>query len=168
MSKAGMLVAQFSTEDGIGAAAIRYFSDSAISHVDLVIPRGIALQFGHPIQTATGLLGARMGGGVRLRAPNYAKFTRTIVKGCVVPDLHAAYVFAFGQIGKPYDKRAILDFFLHRHRNFTPMERSWFCDEFAYTAYWQGGKLLLGSGNPLRLTPQEMLLSPDLLTQQGG
>ena len=165
--KSGLLICQFSTESGFGAAAIRYLSVSDYSHVDLVIPQGIALQHGKPIPTKYGLLGARLNGGVQLRSPNYAEFTRKELRGCVVPDVHAAYTFAFAQVGKPYDKGAIVDFFLRRQRRFTPLEKSWFCDEFAYTAFWQGGKLLLGTGNPLKLTPEEMRLSPDLQLQQG-
>jgi hypothetical protein len=166
--KSGLLCCQFSTEDGLGSGLIRYLSDSDFSHVDLMIPQGIALQHGRPIPTRYGLLGARFNGGVQLRAPNYATFTRIALKGCIVPDIHAAYSFAFAQLGKPYDKGAILDFFLHRTRQFTPDEPSWFCDELAYTAYAQGGKLLLSTNNPLDLTPQEMYLSDDLLTQQGA
>lgn len=167
--KSGLLCCQFSTEGDLAAGLIRYLTDSDFSHVDLMIPKGIALQHGRPISTQWGLLGARFNGGVQLRAPNYAKFARVAIKGCIVPDIHAAYTFAFAQLSKPYDKGAILDFFLHRtHREFTPDESSWFCDELAYTAYAEGGKLLLSTRNPLNLTPQEMYLSDDLLTQQGA
>ncbi len=167
MTQAGVLKFQFSTQDGAGSALIRYLTDSQWSHVDIVIPADICLRFGEPIATRYGLLGARMAGGVQLRGPSYAKFTRTLTLGCRVPDVQAGYAFAFRQLGKPYDKGAILDFFLHRKRAFTPDEPKWFCDELAYTAAWQAGTLLLGTENPLNLTPQEMRLSPDLTVRLG-
>ncbi len=156
--KSGMLISQFSTEAGVGSAVIRYFSDSSVSHVDLVIPQdmcvtGVRLKKGW-------LLGARLHGGVQQRPPSYAKFTRTLRVGVEVPDVEAAYAFAVRQIGKPYNKRAILDFFLHRERTFTPDQPAWFCDELNYQIVAAGGRLLLGTENPLKLTPQEELLSP--------
>jgi hypothetical protein len=171
--KSGLLVCQFSATAGVSAALLRYMQGKArIEHVDLVIPRAVALRYCNALQpvplTGYGLLGARFSGGVQLRPANYDKFTRIVRKGCIVPDIDAAYRFAFAQIGKPYDKGAILDFILDRRRPFTPERPEWFCDEFAYTAFWQGGKLLLDCENPLNLTPEEMMLSPDLKIQQGA
>ncbi len=155
---AGRLVSQFSTEAGLGSAAIRYLSDSSVSHVDLVIEEdrnlgGVTLKKGW-------LLGARLHGGVQQRPPEYAKFTRTVRMAVEVPDVDAAYAFAARQIGKPYNKRAIVNFFLHRKRAFTPEQPAWFCDELNYQIVAAGGLLLLGTENPLNLTPQEELLSP--------
>lgn len=165
--RSGMLICQFSASKGFSAALLRYLQGNAdIEHVDMVIPAAVAKAHGHPILSRYGLLGARLDGGVQMRSPNYAKFTRTIVKGCVVPDIDAAYEFLFAQIGKPYNKGAILDFIFGRERKFTWYQKSWFCDEYAYCAYWKGKKALLETENPLNLTPQEMLLSDDLTTQQ--
>ncbi len=167
--KSGLLLAQFSTENGFASAAIRYLTASDVSHVDLVVPRRIGLEyydaFHAPPTTPEGLLGARLNGGVQLRPSNYAKFTRTARLGCIVPDIGAAYKFAFDQIGKPYDKGAILDFFLHRKRKFTFDAPDWFCDCLNYAIFWKGGKKLLNCDNPEGLTPAEEMLSPDLQAQ---
>ncbi len=155
---AGILISQFSTEAGLGSAAIRYLSDGCISHVDLVIPHDMVV---NGVQLKKGwLLGARLQGGVQQRPPGYAIFTRKFCRAVHVPDIDAAYVFAVQQIGKPYNKRAILDFFLHRQRRFFAEQPTWFCDELNYQIVAAGGRLLLGTENPLNLTPQEELLSP--------
>ena len=154
----GMLWSQFSTETGIGSTAIRYLSDSSVSHVDLVIPED--MRVGMVYLKKGWLLGARLNGGVQQRPPNYAKFTRTLRVGVQVPDVKAAYTFAAKQLGKPYNKRAILDFFLHRNRKFTADQPAWFCDELNYQIVAAGGLFLLDTTNPLNLTPQEELLSP--------
>ena len=162
--KSGMLISQFSTEAGFGSSVIRYLSDSTVSHVDLVIPQDMCIG---GIQLKKGwLLGARLHGGVQQRPPGYAKFTRALRVGVEVPNVEAAYAFAAQQIGKPYNKRAILDFFLHRERSFTPNQPAWFCDELNYQIVAAGGRLLLGTENPLKLTPQEELLSPYWQTVQ--
>jgi hypothetical protein len=153
-----MLVSQFSTEAGLASATIRYLTVSDYSHVDLVIPE--EMQVGKTSLRKGWLLGARFRGGVQQRPPDYAKFTRTRLLGCVVPDIDAAYAFAVAQIGKPYNSGAILDFFLHRDRKFTPDQTSWFCDELNYSIYAAGGLLLLDTKDPLRLTPEEEMLSP--------
>lgn len=151
-------MSQFSTEAGLGSAAIRYLSDSYVSHVDLVIPE--TMRIGTVWLKKGWLLGARLDGGVQQRPPGYAKFTHTVRVGVQVPNVKAAYAFAAKQLGKPYNKRAILDFFLHRNRKFTPEQPTWFCDELNYQIVAVGGLLLLDTENPLNLTPQEELLSP--------
>jgi hypothetical protein len=158
--KPGFLVSQFSAESGFFDWTIRYFTNSDIAHVDLVVPAMVVIGMGGNCAESEMLLGARLKGGVQLRLPNYARFTRTIRVGCQVPDIDAAYHYAFAQIGKPYNKRAIVDMFLHRERLFTPNQKSWFCDELNYEIYLAGGVQLLDNPNPLNLTPQEELLSP--------
>ena len=156
--KSGILVSQFSTESGFGSTAIRYLSDSSVSHVDLVIPED--MRVGMTRLKKGWLLGARLNGGVQQRPPNYARFTRTVRVAVQVPNVTAAYAFAVKQMGKPYNKRAILDFFLHRKRKFTANQATWFCDELNYQIVAAGGIFLLDTNNPLNLTPQEELLSP--------
>ena len=154
----GILISQFSTEAGLESATIRYFSDGCVSHVDLVIPDDMVVD---GVQLKKGwLLGARLQGGVQQRPPEYAKFTRILRRAVQVPNIDAAYAFAVQQIGKPYNKRAILDFFLHRQRQFSVEQTTWFCDELNYQIVAAGGRLLLGTNNPMNLTPQEELLSP--------
>lgn len=166
--KSGMLVSQFSTEGDFGAAAIRYLTVSDISHVDLVLPWDVTVK-GAWYRKGS-LLGARLVGGVQIRPVGYAKFTRTVTVGCTVPDIDAAMQFALAQVGEPYDKGAILDFFLHRmhkDRHFNTDQSSWFCDELNYSIYSAGGVNLLGADCPKNLTPQMELLSPYWKTAQG-
>lgn len=181
-STSGLLVAQFVTEDTLASAAIRYLSASHFSHVDLVVslaqirafasfvedrPTRIALSAWHEPE---GLLGARWSGGVQVRRTNYAKFSRRVRKGCVVPRASDGLRFAFQQIGKPYAKRKILDFFLHkfgRDNVFDPDQPGWFCDELNYEIFAQAGKLLLDDRNPCNLSPQCEYLSPCLRVQAG-
>lgn len=143
---AGILTSQFSTEPGPSAAVLRYLTAGEVSHVDLVLPSGY-------------LLGARLRGGVVARPPDYHKFSKIVRVSCMVPDVDAAYRFAYAQLGKPYNKQAIVDFFLHRERAFTLSQPRWFCDEMNYCIYLVGGVQLLNTTNPLMLTPQEELLS---------
>ena len=158
--RTGFLVSQFSAEHGFFDWGIRYLTDSDIAHVDLVVPAMVCIGMGKPCTTNEMLLGARLSGGVALRPPNYAKFTKVIRVGCNVSNIDAAYRYAFSQLGKPYNKMAILDMFLHRERSFTADQKSWFCDELNYEIYKAGGIQLLDCSNPLNLTPQEELLSP--------
>lgn len=156
---AGILTAQFSTQGDLGAAAIRYLTDSEISHVDLVVPK--TMYAGGVVLKKDCLLGARLSGGVQQRKPDYAKFTRTVRLQVEVPDIDAALIFAAQQIGKPYNIGAIADFFLHRTRTYSPDQKSWFCDALLYAICAAGGVRLLGTDNPLNLTPQEVMLSPE-------
>lgn len=144
---AGILVAQFSTEGDPLSAAIRYFSNGSVSHVDLVLPDR--------------LLGARLKGGVQLRPPNYAKFTYIRRLQVEVPNVEYAVSFGLAQIGKPYNWRALVDMGLHRKRKFSIQQKSWFCDELIYAICLIGGTQLLNTDNPLNLTPEEVMLSPD-------
>jgi hypothetical protein len=130
--------------------------------VDLVVPRAIAARHGFE-RAGESLLGARLRGGVQLRPDNYAHFTRQVRLAVTVPNAEAAYTFAFAQIGKPYAKRRILDFFLHKFGKpdvFAPDRKHWFCDELLYATVAAGGVQLLGEVNPENLSPQAVLLSP--------
>lgn len=170
---AGILSSQFSTESDPVSAAIRYLTDGDYSHVDLIVTKANIVAFSAFVpnpKTRTlletwepeyGLLGARLNGGVAIRKPGYANFTKIAHCTCEVPDVNAGYVFAFSQIGKPYDKTAILNMFLHRARPFSMQMPQWFCDCLNYTIYWAAGKLLLNTTNPERLSPQEEYLSND-------
>ena len=146
----------------MGASLIRWLTNSEVSHVDLVVPRAIALRYTkQPLQSREGLLGSRLDGGVQLRPSDYARFTKVVRVGALVPDMDAAYAYAFSQIGKPYSKQAIVDMFLHRHRP-VPMNPSrWFCSELNYMIYKTGGTELLRTDFPDIVTPEEEMLSPD-------
>lgn len=151
----GMLIARAVTEACVESAAIRYFSNGNVSHMDLEMPNGT-------------LLGARIHGGVRERPHGYAKFTFIQRMSVWVPDLDAAHNFARAQIGKPYNWRALVNMGMHRKRKFTMDQKSWFCDELVYAAAMAGGLHLLKTRNPFNLTPYEVTLSPCWTYLPGG
>jgi hypothetical protein len=85
------------------------------SHVDSVMDDGR-------------LLGARLDGGVQIRPPNYEKFSR--VEHVVIPVPYYKerpyWDFLKAQIGKPYDKLAIVAFAVNRDWR---SPDAWFRDE---------------------------------------
>ena len=159
--KPGILTSQFVTDTGIGSGMIRYLTDGQVSHVDLKVPCSEIVKRGHfEWRYAYGLLGARSKGGVQLRYPAYAKFTYINTLSVQVPDIDAAYDFAFAQIGKPYALHVIWDMFLHKQRPFTMDQKDWICDELNYAIVGAGGIQLLGCANPMNINPQVEMESP--------
>ena len=74
------------------------------------------------------LLGARSDGGVQIRPPNYEKFSRVerIVIAAPYYKERAYWDFLEAQVGKPYDKLAIVAFAVNRDWS---APDAWFCDE---------------------------------------
>lgn len=118
----GQIRLQFVAVHGdLGSDLIAWFGHTAaVSHVDAVLPNGT-------------LLGARMDGGVQIRAADYEKFTTSI--GIVLPatdEQEVAFLgFLHAQIGKPYDHTAIMAF--AADRNWQDPD-SWFCSELQAAA----------------------------------
>ncbi len=121
-----MITLQFVCGSGISSQAIAWFSSGHLSHVDCVLPDG-------------SLLGARSdkcGGrppGVQVRPPNYEKWQRVVRAELDATPIQEKmyYDFLNKQIGKPYDKKAILAFVLNRDWR----ERdSWICSELQAAA----------------------------------
>lgn len=104
-----MITLQFSALAGIASRLIEYYGHDAYAHVDTVMPDG-------------SLLGARcdvMAGvpaGVQIRPAGYAPFTAVRLVHIPATDDQTATYLAFlrGQIGKPYDMRAIVGFAVGR------------------------------------------------------
>jgi hypothetical protein len=111
----GAITLQFITCSDPGSWAIRTFQRGWCSHVDSVMDDGR-------------LLGARLDGGVAIRPPNYEKFSRVERVVIAVPYYKekAYYDFLKAQLGKPYDKLAIVAFAVNRNWRETD---AWFCDE---------------------------------------
>jgi uncharacterized protein YycO len=117
---------QFVCEAALSSQAIAWFSAGHFSHVDAVLPDGR-------------LLGARddaVGGqppGVRIRPPNYVKWSRRV--GMTVPaspeQVTAWHSFLIDQLGKPYDSAAIWAFAFNR--NWREAD-SWICSELQSAA----------------------------------
>ncbi len=143
---------QFVGADDIGSAAIAWFSQGVVSHVDAVMDDGT-------------LLGARsdevggMPAGVQIRPADYEKFARVVRVVLPAPSLIVSkfYGHLLGEIGKPYDSEGILAFVFGRNWRDTS---AWFCSELQ-------GAMLERSGyfpDPLatpsnKLTPAGLLLA---------
>jgi hypothetical protein len=99
----GAITLQFVTCSDPASWSIRTFQRGCCSHVDAVMDDG-------------GLLGARLDGGGQIRPPNYEKFSRVERVVIAVPYYkeRAYWNFLKAQVGKPYDKLAIVAFAINR------------------------------------------------------
>lgn len=117
----GELYIQFVGTPGIYSKAIRWFTAGTVSHVDAVLPSGRLL----------GSRADKVGGanrGVHIRAADYEPFNpRVLFRVETEQEKVSSYWdFLFGQLGKPYDKPAILGFGFGRNWR---EDDSWFCSE---------------------------------------
>lgn len=138
------IVLQFAAESSIGSRLICFGTQAEYSHVDTVLPNG-------------GLLGARLKGGVRIRRPGYAKFTRTLqVTISTEPEkAKVFYSFLNEQIGKPYDWRAVVDFAFDRNwRN----PDAWFCDDLPAVGLEESKIINHLAVEPWAIAPKGLLL----------
>lgn len=138
------IVWQFAAGDDFSASLIKFGTRSDWSHVDAVLPDGT-------------LLGARIDGGVQIRQPGYAPFTKTVRYSVSTPVADHFYEILKTQIGKPYDWRAIIAFGLG-NRDWRSQDK-WFCSELQI---WAAEKANFFSQNLLitvdRLSPRDHLL----------
>jgi uncharacterized protein YycO len=140
---ADRVVLQFSTQDDPESWAIRRYSHSEFSHVDLVLPNGQ-------------LLGARLEGGVRIREAGYAAWSKTLVVTLETERAGAVYDAAFTQLGKPYDRWAIAAFALGRDWR---DDGAWYCSELIAWALEQAGFFPRPLWLPVaKITPGDLLL----------
>lgn len=140
------IVLQFCAARGLESRAIEWFGHGWCSHVDSVLEDG-------------SLLGARMDGGVAIRQPGYATFSRTErVILPTTPEIAAAYhAFLMAQIGKRYDVDGIVAFVVGRDwRDPT----RWFCSELVAAGLETSGYFPYPLATPAnRLTPPDLLLA---------
>lgn len=94
-----MIKLRLITEPGFFSWAIRYWTDSGYSHVDLALPDGT-------------FLGARLNGGVRIRPANYVIPSKQLYLGKEFsPEVEQKMLdYAKSKIGIPYDWRNIMAF----------------------------------------------------------
>ena len=145
------IVLQFSTQNDVGGWAIRVFDHGFwATHVDSVLPGG-------------DLLGARFSGGVAIRKPGYASFSRTQTVSLATTEDIAAdyYAFLHQQLGKAYDVEAIGGFVVCRNWRDDDM---WFCDELVFAGL---ERKFLPYKLPMtinRLTPADLMLVCSMFT----
>ena len=147
-----MITLQFVQMDDPGSKAIEIFERGWASHVDAVLANGM-------------LLGARsdsIGGkppGVQIRPPDYEAFAKKqVVSLSTTAQQETDWLnFLYAQIGKPYDKTAILAFPFGRDWH---EDGSWFCSELQAAALenckWFP-KPLANTVN--EITPRDLLLA---------
>ena len=113
------IVLQFADGGDLGSDAIEWFTQGDWSHVDAVMP---------PFDATADLLGARENGGVKIRPHDYVRFRRTLRVVLPAPDEQAATFYAGlrSELGKPYDKEAILAFVAGRNWR---DPGAWYCSE---------------------------------------
>lgn len=136
---------QFSTEEGLGSHAIRWFTHSDYSHVDVVWP-----------DADGSLYGARFNGGVKLRPADYATFTKRtrVVIPCSESQSKAFYLFLKEQEHKQYDFAAILGFAMARDWR---RDDDWFCSELVTAALIEA--VIVRVATPAnRITPNDCFL----------
>lgn len=118
----GALTFQFVRGADLTSDLLAWFGAGDFSHVDIVLDKGL-------------LLGARsdsIGGkppGVQIRPPGYdPKWTKQVIISipCTLEQQHTAETFALGQVGKAYDKLAIVGFAVGRDWR---DDTEWFCSE---------------------------------------
>jgi hypothetical protein len=103
------------------------------SHVDLVLPSGqlLGARTDYPINGET---------GVQIRPMDYGAkdwIRREVFELAATPEQTAKfYDYALKQVGKPYDKLAILAFFTDRNWR---DDDAWFCDELYLACLEQAG-----------------------------
>ena len=141
-----MIRLQFSTENLLSSELIRTYDHGWCSHVDAVLPDGT-------------LLGSRVSGGVQIRQPGYAKFSKTELVNLPTTDPieEQFYVFLKGQVGKPYDSSAIEAFVFDRSWR---KPDSWFCSELIAAALEDSRFFPHKLSTPAnRITPADLLLT---------
>jgi hypothetical protein len=153
-----MITFQFSRQEDVVSDLIADYTKAWCSHVDIVWPGGK-------------LLGARSNiegnvpAGVQLRPDGYAPFTKTErVSLMATPDQERHfYDFLAAQVGKPYDKLAVLGFGVGRDwRN----PDKWFCSELAMAAL-EVSAIIHAITSPVNfISPRDVLLLCEAMQPQ--
>jgi len=145
-----MISLQFSQCRGLSDALIEYRESSWVTHVDSILPRNDP--------DGGQLLGARLEGGVAIRPPGYAPFSLILRVDLPCAEAVAAAYYAGlrGELGKPYDKAAIVGFALDRDWR-DPGE--WICSELSTAKLEACGYFAFPLSAPAnRITPADELL----------
>ena len=139
---------RFVAEDTIFSRVINWFTQAKFSHV------GAMMINGQPYEVGARLFadGAKAG-GVQSRPANYAKFTRQQTLSFSVNGFQFDTFWAFirAQMGKPYDKTAILGFLTERDWH---DPKAWFCSELITAALEKAGIIRPVPADVWKITPE--------------
>lgn len=149
-----MIRLRFTANRSLVSRAIRLFTWSDWSHVEMLIPAGM---WGNHHDC---WLSAWFDGGVELRPLDYTQpsncIEATVLSDC---DPDQVLQFALNQLGLPYDLGAI--FQAPRGCELTH-QSSWFCSELIAAAFDSAGFNLINYHRN-RITPEDLYCSPFLL-----
>lgn len=154
------MIIQLSRQDGFVSEVIADWTREWPSHVDIVIPPHTWAN------DAELLLGARsdvhmdIPAGVQLRPNNYTTWMQTERIHFGAGDDDKFYDFLLHQIGKPYDKEAILGLALDRDWR---CPDHWFCSELFFAAAEEGHYINRLSSPVNFLSPRDALIVGELM-----
>lgn len=154
----GPIELQFSYQNDLPSELITYFSHGAgYSHVDTIMPAGLDWCPPGWLLGARSDVRAHIPAGVFPRPPDYAPFARILKVTIPAADTTPYYEFLHQQLGKPYDKRAILGFAAGRNwRN----PDGWFCSELKTNALEVQGFFPYPLSTPEnKVDPDDLLLA---------
>jgi hypothetical protein len=145
-----MITLRFIRGHGVGSGLISWFGGGLYSHVDYAMPDG----------TWLGARSDRVGGkpaGVQIRPADYVTPIRqlTLALNTTPEQGRDHYAFLFSQIGKPYDKMAILGFIVGRNWE---DPGAWICSELQCAAAISADILKPLCLTANRITPNDLTL----------
>ena len=153
----------FVTEDTLGSAAIRWFTHSNYSHVDIITPDGhrIGARTDHPVYSLQPLGEDIAHAGVQKRPMDYAPFTRDdrLIIPCSGMKFDLAYSWLNEQLGKPYDRGGLFASFLLDRTDWRH-DGQWWCSEL-------GTVFIEKAGFPVCRTPANRMSPNDCYIYAG-
>lgn len=138
------ITVRFLRDKSFFSRLICWYTQSEWSHVEFVTP--------------TGYLGAMPQGGVQIRDFNYTDVSAEEFRSIQVFNSEADkfWLWAYAQIGKPYDWTAIFGLLLHRNwRN----QGHWFCSEMVTQGFEIAGVKILDTAHINFITPRDVALT---------
>lgn len=144
------IVLQFSGNSSLTSRVIQWFGKGEYSHVDSVLVDGSLL----------GARSATMSGfpsGVQIRSADYQNGykLKRVSLSCTAEQQAAYYGFVMSQVGKSYDKAAIVAFVTGSNKSDSD---SWFCSELVAAALQHCGWLKPLIAPPSKIDPDALLL----------
>lgn len=142
----------FTRNDTIWSSLIRWAQWSEYSHVSVIIGDDV--------------ISARFWGGVQREALSslLAHASGYIVATVDASDKKRVEAFILGEVGKPYDWKAVIGIGIHRDWH---DDKAWCCSELVAAALEYAGTRVV-SKQISRVTPQDLLQSPLVICQERG
>jgi hypothetical protein len=153
-----MITFQFSRQEDVVSDLIADYTKAWCSHVDIAWPDGRLLG-------ARSDISCNIPAGVQLRPDGYAPFTKTErISLMATPDQERRfYDFLAAQVGKPYDKMAVIGLGIGRDwRN----PDKWFCSELSVCAK-EAAKIIHPISSPVSfISPRDDMMICEAMQPQ--